>query len=98
MLVRASEPPVLLPSGTEPTLRDGEELVAVDLDGRADPAATALGEIAGAGLGAALIRLGAARIAADDTDDLAELVPEYVTLPRGIRSEHGEVEWSRDPR
>ena len=62
------------------------------------PAAVALGETARAGLGAALIRLGAARIGADDTDDLARLVPEYVTLPRGIGAESGEVEWSRDPR
>ena len=58
----------------------------------------ALGEIARAGLGEALIRLGAARLAAGDMDDLAELVPEYVTLPRGISGESGEVEWSRDPR
>jgi hypothetical protein len=38
------------------------------------------------------------RIAAGATDDLATLVPEYVTLPRGVRSEEGTVEWSRDPR
>jgi len=98
MLVRAGQAPVLLPSGTEPTLRDGETLVAVDLEGRADVAAVALGEVARAGLGASLVRLGAARIAAGDPDDLAGLVPEYVTLPRGISGEHGEVEWSRDPR
>jgi len=24
-------------------------------------------------------------------------VPEYVTLPRGIREEHGTVEWSHSP-
>ena len=75
-----------------------ETLVAVDLDGRAEPSAVALGEIARAGLGAALIRLGAARLAEGDPDDLAGLVPEYVTLPRGITGESGEVEWSRDPR
>ena len=37
--------------------------------------AVELGETARAGLGEALIRLGAARLAADDVDDLAELVP-----------------------
>ena len=26
------------------------------------------------------------------------LVPAYVTLPRGVREERGEIEWSRDPR
>ena len=34
--------------------------------------------------------------AAGDVDDLARLVPEYVTLPRGVRSEGGEVAWSHD--
>ena len=32
----------------------------------------------------------------DDVDDLARLVPEYVTLPRGVQSESGEVAWSHD--
>jgi len=98
MVVRAGQPPTLLPAGMEPALRTGETVVAMDLDGRADPVALALGEIARAGLGEALIRLGAARIAAGDTDGLAQLVPGYVTLPRGISAETGEVEWSRDPR
>ena len=31
-------------------------------------------------------RTGAARLAAGDPDDLATLVPEYVTLPRGVRA------------
>jgi hypothetical protein len=25
-------------------------------------------------------------------------VPEYVSLPRGVARESGEVAWSRDPR
>ncbi len=98
MLIRPGRPPMLLPVGMEPELAAAEILVAVDLDGRADPEAVARGEIARAGLGEALIRLGAARLAADDADDLARLVPEYVTLPRGIRAASGEVAWSRDPR
>jgi ketopantoate reductase len=32
------------------------------------------------------------------TDDPATLVPEYVSLPRGVRAASGEIEWSRDPR
>jgi hypothetical protein len=51
-----------------------------------------------AGLGGVLLRLGARRLAAADTDDLAGLVPEYVTLPRGVERESGVMTWSRDPR
>jgi tRNA threonylcarbamoyl adenosine modification protein YeaZ len=98
VLVRHGSPPRLLPGGTEPELATGETLVAVDLDGRAPAGASTLGDRARRRLGASLVRLGAVRLAAGDTDDLAELVPEYVTLPRGVRSIDGEVAWSRDPR
>ena len=89
----------LLPAGDGAGLGPARRLVAVDLDGRADPAAVALGETARAGLGdgADPARGGAAAPPATP-DDLAQLVPEYVTLPRGIAAERGEVEWSRDPR
>jgi tRNA threonylcarbamoyladenosine biosynthesis protein TsaB len=85
VLTRPGEHPVILAGGTDPDLRQGERLVAVDLAERADPAATALGEAAHASLAAALLATGAARLAAGDADDLATLVPEYVTLPRGVR-------------
>ena len=87
-----------LPAGTEPDLPSTTTLVAVDLAERAPAEASALGELALAGLGAALLRLGARRLAAADTDDLAGLVPEYVTLPRGVERESGVMTWSRDPR
>ena len=80
------------------TSRPATVLVAVDLAGRAPEEASALGERALEGLGAALLRLGARRLAQGDTDDLAGLVPEYVTLPRGIERESGAVTWSHDPR
>ena len=73
-------------------------LVAVDLDGRAPMDALDRGRRARPGLAAALLRLGAARLAASGGDDLAKLVPEYVALPRGVRDQVGEVAWSRDPR
>jgi len=95
ILVRHARPPELLVVGTEPALGPDEELVAIDLEGRADAQALERGEAARAGLGAALIELGAARLRRDDTDDLAGLVPEYVTLPRGVTAETGEVSWSR---
>ena len=83
---RPGEPPVILPGGTDPELRAGDTLVAVDLDGRAPTARVALGEAARDGLAAALLAAGAPRLAAGDADDLARLVPEYVTLPRGVRA------------
>jgi tRNA threonylcarbamoyladenosine biosynthesis protein TsaB len=98
ILVRPGAVPVLLPAGTEPELTPDEVLVAIDLDGRAPDDALERGAAARAGLAAALVRLGAARLAAGDADDLAGLVPEYVTLPRGVRAEVGEVAWSHDRR
>jgi tRNA threonylcarbamoyl adenosine modification protein YeaZ len=95
ILVRDGRPPELLVAGTEPALDGDETLVAIDLEDRADPAALERGEAARAGLGAALVELGAARLGRDDADDLARLVPEYVTLPRGVTAETGEVSWSR---
>lgn len=97
VLVAASGP-VRLAAGEEPELAVGTTLVAVDLAGRAPDDACALGDLALAGLGAALVRLGARRLATGAGDDLAGLVPEYVTLPRGIELERGEVTWSHDPR
>lgn len=88
----------LLPGGREPALRPGERLVAVDLDGRAPADAVERGAVARAGFPAALLRLGAVRLGDGRGDDLARLVPEYVSLPRGVTSESGEVAWSRDPR
>lgn len=97
-LVRSGRSAELLPGGMEPALDDGEILVAVDLEDRAPVDAVDRGERARDALAAALAAIGAARLATDRPDDLARLVPEYVTLPRGVSTERGEVEWSRDPR
>ena len=96
LAVRAGAAPVLLPGGTEPSVAPSDILVALDLVGRAPADALARGEVARSGLPAALVRLGAARLAAGDADDLARLVPDYVSLPRGVARESGEVAWSRD--
>jgi tRNA threonylcarbamoyl adenosine modification protein YeaZ len=99
LLVRGGSPAVPLPAGSEPELRDGEVLVALDLEERAPADALERGEVARAGLGAALVRLGAARLAEmGDRTELQTLVPDYVTLPRGIQAASGTVEWSRDHR
>jgi len=97
-VVRSDRPAELLPGGREPDLRDDDVLVAVDLDGRAPADAIARGERGRDGFATALLRLGAARLREDGGADLARLVPEYVTLPRGVTHESGEVAWSRDPR
>jgi tRNA threonylcarbamoyladenosine biosynthesis protein TsaB len=96
-LVRQGDPALLLPGGVEPVLRADDVLVAVDLEDRAPADALARGEAARTALAAALTALGAARLRTGG-DDLATLVPEYVSLPRGVRAETGEVAWSRDPR
>jgi hypothetical protein len=84
-----------LRGGEEPDLEAGTLLLAVDLAGRAPEESIRLGERAVDGLGGALLRIGAARLAAGERDDVAALVPEYVTLPRGISRISGEVAWSR---
>jgi tRNA threonylcarbamoyl adenosine modification protein YeaZ len=98
VVARAGTAPAILAGDTEPDIAAGERLVAVDLDGRAPDDAVALGERARAGFAATLLAIGARRLAAGDVDDLATLVPEYVSLPRGVRTSSGEVAWSRDHR
>jgi tRNA threonylcarbamoyladenosine biosynthesis protein TsaB len=85
VVVRPGEAARILPGGTEPEVALDERLVAVDLAGRAPDDAVALGEAAVARLAAAMLAMAAARLATGDSDDLAMLVAEYVTLPRGVR-------------
>ena len=72
--------------------------MAVDLEGRAPDAAVRRGEQARAGTGGRADQDGRRTAAGGPGDDLATLVPEYVTLPRGVVSQAGEVAWSHDPR
>lgn len=98
--VRAGESPRLL-AGSEPDSSADGALVAVDLDGRASDPALAAGRRALERLAGALLRLGAARLADGATDDVARLVPEYVTLPRGVNQPldpDGAMAWSSDRR
>ena len=98
LLVRRGLPAQLVRAREELELPADAWLIALDLPDRAPEEALARGETARARLGAALLGIGAARLVAGDVDDLAGLVPDYVTLPRGVRAEVGEVSWSRDPR
>jgi len=80
-------------------VRDPSPLVAVDLDDPAVPGeARERGRLALDGLGPALLRLGAAALRAGRVDDVAALVPAYVTLPRGVAPSVGGVTWSPDLR
>jgi tRNA threonylcarbamoyladenosine biosynthesis protein TsaB len=88
----------LLTGGGDPALDPTWTVAAVDLGGRAPDAAVSLGEEARPGLAAALVGIGAGELAAGRSSDLATLVPEYVTLPRGVHREIGEMAWSRGPR
>lgn len=98
--VRAGEPPRLL-TASDPEPTSDTLVLAVDLDGRAPEAVLAAGRRAVKGLPAALLRRGAARLADAAGDDVARLVPEYVTLPRGVTEAHdpdGSMAWSSDRR
>ncbi len=98
--VRHDRPARRIPGGTDPGRQPGDVIVAVDLEGRSDPAAAALGAGALLGLAAALLALGRARLE-HGSDDPERLVPEYVSLPRGagdgLDLEAG-MAWSRDHR
>jgi tRNA threonylcarbamoyl adenosine modification protein YeaZ len=98
VVVRPGRAPERLAGGAEPSLAADDVVVAVDLDGRAPGDACARGERARATFADALLKLGAERLSDGRGDDLAHLVPEYVTLPRGVAATSGEVAWSRDPR
>lgn len=98
-LARADEEPVLVPpDGLSATL-GRQPCLTIDLDPEVLGAeASRLGEAALEGLPAALLALGHERLAAGKVDDVAELVPAYVALPRGIRHAAEELGWSPDLR
>jgi tRNA threonylcarbamoyl adenosine modification protein YeaZ len=98
-LARAGADPVLIaPGELAPALADGP-VIAVDMDGELLGAdAARLGEAAVEGLPAALLRLAAERIEAGEMDEVAELTPAYVALPRGVKRAAEDLGWSPDLR
>ena len=92
-LVRDGRATLAPPDGPPGDPAPGAALVAVDLVGRVPGDAAARGAVARAGLAAALLHLGAARLR-EGADDGAALGPEYVTMPRGVTVAPGEVAWS----
>lgn len=92
-------PPELVASNESFAGAESVPVVAIDLDlPEVSAAAAALGRQAVDGLVTALARLGAAALATGLTADVAELVPAYVSLPRGITEAAASVEWSPDLR
>ena len=86
VLTRPGTPPRILPGGEPPDLGPGERLVAVDLDGReADGGGRARRGRPGRARRRRCSPRVPTRLRERGGDDLARLVPEYVTLPRGRR-------------
>jgi tRNA threonylcarbamoyl adenosine modification protein YeaZ len=96
-VARGAEPAVIH-GADAPEMGPGD--IAVDLDGRAPEPALARGRSALDQLPAALLRLGAARLATGAGDDPERLIPRYASPPRGMPAgdSEGGVAWSRDPR
>jgi tRNA threonylcarbamoyladenosine biosynthesis protein TsaB len=90
---RLAGTPALVGPDEEPPIPSGARLLAVDVPD-APAHAGAAGASAREALGETLLRIGAARLAAGEPDDLAELVPAYVTLPRGAIIGTGGIAWS----
>ncbi len=95
--VRLAGPPAFEPAEADAAIPPGARTLALDLPG-APAAARTAGERARSRLGDALLRLGTERLASAGPDDMAELVPIYVTLPRGAAATGGSIAWSRDRR
>jgi hypothetical protein len=96
---------LMIERGKPPELMHGDVVgltddVAVDLGERAPAPALERGRAAIAALPGTLLRLGAARLAAGESDDPERLVPVYAVPPRGAPTTEpeGGVAWSRDPR
>lgn len=98
LIVTSAAAPRMLVGDGELDGLDPAIIVAVDLEDRAPNDAVARGVVAHRGLGASLVALGSERLRAGSVDDPEQLVPEYVTLPRGVTATVGAIEWSNDKR
>ncbi|HEV8516491.1 MAG TPA: tRNA (adenosine(37)-N6)-threonylcarbamoyltransferase complex dimerization subunit type 1 TsaB [Candidatus Limnocylindrales bacterium] len=74
----------------------GAVLVAIDLDAdlSSGDEARQRSRRALEGLGDALLDVGLARLERSQQDDVSELVPAYVTLPRGVEEAAAAVAWA----
>jgi len=98
-LARAGEDPVLIAPDEMAQALAEAAVVGVDMDAAVlGQEATKLGRAAVKGLPAALLALARARLEAGATDDIAELTPAYVALPRGVKRAAEDLGWSPDLR
>jgi tRNA threonylcarbamoyl adenosine modification protein YeaZ len=98
-LARAGEAAELVAPGDLVDEMAGHPALTVDMDpGLLGTEAARLGEVALAGLPGALLTLAAERFATLGADDIAELVPAYVALPRGVARAAEDMGWSPDLR
>jgi len=98
-LARAGEDPVLIAPGELPEAIADGALLAVDTEPDVlGNEATRLGRAAVAGMPSALLALARERFEAGEQDDVAELIPAYVALPRGVKRAAEDLGWSPDLR
>ena len=98
-LAHAGADPVLIaPDGLAAAIGD-RAVLGIDMEAdELGAEAAALGAAAVEGLPAALLSMARRRLEAGEVDDLAELVPAYVALPRGVRRAAEDLAWSPDLR
>ncbi len=98
-LSRVGQDPVLVAPGELPAAVGAAPVLAIDMDAEALGAEAAeRGAQAVAGLAEALLLVARQRLATGETDDVAELTPAYVALPRGVRQGAEDLGWSPDLR
>lgn len=98
-LARAGQDPELIAPGDVAAALAGTAVLTIDMGAELlGERPVHLGNAALEGLPAALLQLAAARIAAGETDDIAELIPAYVALPRGVSRGAEDLGWSPDLR
>jgi len=98
-LSRVGTDPLLVAPGGLTAAVEGDAVIAVDMDAELlGEAGAARGVAALESLPAALLALARRRLAAGDTDDVAELSPAYVALPRGVKRAAEDLGWSPDLR
>lgn len=98
-LARPGADPQLVAPGELEVILGHQPVLAVDLgpDALGEEAARR-GLAAVEGLPPALLALARERLAAGESDDVAELTPAYVALPRGVKRAAEDLGWSPDLR
>jgi tRNA threonylcarbamoyl adenosine modification protein YeaZ len=98
-LARPGEDPVLIaPGELSEALAEATTLGVDTTTEILGEEAVRSGAAAVAGLPAALLALARRRLVAGETDDVAELTPAYVALPRGVKRAAEDLGWSPDLR